>query len=701
MKLQLVIAEKPSVAKSLASVLGANQRKGGYMEGGGYLVSWCFGHLVELAPPATYGEQYKRWSIGALPILPEKWKYTASESRKKQLGILRGLMARPDVDTVVNACDAGREGELIFRLVYGHCGCNKPVKRLWISSMEDAAIHEGFKNLRDGAGYDNLHHAALCRTQADWIVGMNLTRLFSCLYGATLNVGRVQSPTLAMVTGREAEIKAFVSEPFYTPIIDTGSFRASGAKLADQEEAEAIRSACDGENASVLSVEKKEKSEAPPKLYDLTTLQRDANRLLGYTAQQTLDLAQALYEKKLITYPRTDSRYLTEDMADSIPDLVKLAGDVLPFEITTASIAPAAVINNAKVSDHHAIIPTGSVKAADLSVLPTAERNILLMLSSRLVCAVSEVHRYEAAVASLECGGHTFTAKGKTVLHDGWKAIDSAFRAALMEKPEQDDDLEDGNGTLPELTDGQVFSSVAASIREGKTSPPRRYTEDTLLAAMETAGAEGVPEDVERKGLGTPATRAGVIEKLIKSGFVERKKKLIIPTEKGTNLTTILSDDIKSPFLTAEWEQKLKQIEKGQLARAEFMNGIKALTSGIVGSHNTPWPEFAALFAQQPKGAVLGKCPRCGADVIESGKGFFCSSRACRFALWKDSRFWLAEEKKLDKKIVTALLTDGRIFLSDLKSKKTGKTYSATVLMEDDGQRVNYRLEFGEERKSA
>lgn len=695
----VVIAEKPSVAKSLAAVLGAGTHRDGYMEGNGYLVSWCFGHLVELAPPAAYGQEYKRWSLAALPILPETWKHTASKDKKKQLDILRKLMGRADAHAMVNACDAGREGELIFRLVYEYCGCKKPVRRLWISSMEDAAIRAGFEKLKDGADYDNLYHAALCRARADWIVGMNATRLFSCLYGTMLTVGRVQSPTLAMVAEREAAVRAFVTEPFYTPMIDTGGFLASGVKLASPEEAEAVRAACDGGDATVLSVEKKEKSEAPPKLYDLTTLQRDANRLIGYTAKQTLDLAQSLYEKKLITYPRTDSRFLTSDMAGGLDKLANAAAAHLCDIKAPIPVSAGPVVNDAKVSDHHAIIPTAGACGADLSALPTAERNILTMLAVRLACAVGEAHRAETVTASLECGGHTFTAKGKTVLHDGWQAIDMAFRATLKEKLEQEEPEDDK--ALPDIAEGQVFSSVTASVREGKTSPPKRFTEDTLLATMESAGAGGMPEDAERKGLGTPATRAGVIEKLVKAGFIERRKKLLVLTEKGANLITVLPEDLKSPLLTAEWEQKLKQVERGELAGVGFMDGVEALTRGVVAAHSAPLPQYAPLFAQPPKGEILGKCPRCGADVIESGKGFFCSSRACRFALWKDSRFWFAKGKKLDRDIVTTLLSTGRIFFSDFKSKKTGKTYAASVRLEDSGQRVNYILEFEKGRESA
>lgn len=703
--MKLVIAEKPSVAKSLAGVLGANERGEGCFFGGGYIVAWCYGHLVELARPAEYGDQYKRWAYDTLPILPDTWRYLPSGDKKQQFDVLRALMKRGDVETIVNACDAGREGELIFRLVYEYCKCSKPIQRLWTSSMEDAAIREGFDKLRDGVAYENLYHAALCRAQVDWVAGINATRLFSILYESTLNVGRVQSPTLAMIVAREMAVQDFTPELLYTPVIEVEGLSAAGDKLKTSEEAENVRVACDGGSATVLSVEKKEKTEVPPKLYDLTSLQRDANRLLGYTAQQTLDYAQAIYEKKLATYPRTDSRFLTGDMAAGLPELVNLTAMRLPFAKVPVPVDPAQVVNDAKVSDHHAILPTSMVRKLDLGTLPTGERNILTMLIVRLACAVGEAHAFETAAAVLECSGFHFTAKGKTVLREGWKAFDSLYRAALKKKGEESDtEDEQDDGALPELAEGQVLSPVAASVREGKTSPPKRYTEDLLLAAMETAGAEDMPDDTERKGLGTPATRAGIIEKLVRTGFVERKKKLLLPTQKGTNLIAILPEEIKSPLLTAEWEQKLKQVERGELSSEVFMDGIAALVKGFVSAHTAPLPACASLFAERPKGTVLGKCPRCGADVTESGKGFFCSSRACRFALWKDARFWQAKDKKLDKKIAATLLSEGRVFLSDLKSGRTGKTYAATVVLADDGSKVNFKLDFVQKndgRKSA
>ena len=699
---RLVIAEKPSVAKSLATVLGANTRRDGYFEGGGHLVSWCYGHLVELAHPAAYGEQYKRWSYDALPILPEAWQYTASKDKKKQLDTLRSLMNRADVECVINACDAGREGELIFRLVHEYCGCKKPIQRLWISSMEDAAIRAGFANLRNGAEYDHLYHAALCRARADWVTGINATRLFSILYGgATLNVGRVQSPTLAMMVSREAAVQDFTPELFYTPMLEVDSFTAAGERLKTPEEAQRIRAACDGKDVSVLSVDKKEKTEAPPRLYDLTSLQRDANRLLGYTAQQTLNYAQALYEKKLTTYPRTDSRYLTEDMAQGLPELVNLTVMRLPFVSVPVPVDASLVVDESKVTDHHALLPTHTVRDLDWGTLPTGEKNILTMLIVRLACAVGEAHTFEAVTAVLECAGVHFTAKGKTVLMEGWKTLDAAFRAWLKKGGVEDDAEYEGEDArpLPELTGGQVFQPVTVSVREGKTSPPKRYTEDTLLAAMETAGVE---ENLvtERKGLGTPATRAGVIEKLVRTGFVERKKKLLVPTDKGKNLIAVLPEEIKSPLLTAEWEQKLAQVERGELTGDAFMAGISALVQGLVTAHTTPLPQYASLFAKRPHADVVGKCPRCGADVVEGTKGFFCSSRACKFALWKDARFWQAKEKKLDKKIAATLLSDGRVFFSDLKSGRTGKTYAAAVVLEEAGGKVQYKLDFEQKNSS-
>ena len=691
--MKLIIAEKSSVGQAIASVLNATERGNAYLEGGGYLVSWCVGHLVELAQAEAYDEKYGKWRYEDLPLLPEHWNYAVSHEKAKQLKVLRELMKRSEVDSIVNACDAGREGELIFRLVYEYCGCKKSIQRLWISSMEESAIAGGFRNLRPGTDYDRLYHAALCRSQADWLVGINATRLFSVLYRQTLNVGRVMTPTLALLVQREQEIAAFVKEPFYTPEMDCGTFTASGEKCKDRKATETIRAACDVKTAVVKSVEQQEKTAAPPKLYDLTTLQREANRLFGFTAQQTLDYMQSLYEKKLATYPRTDSRYLTEDMAAGLPALVETVAAVLPFSSgAKLSVDVRRVVDNSKVTDHHAILPTGQIKNADLAALPAGERSILFLLTVRLICAVGEPHLYAETVVTVDCECHSFTAKGKTVLQNGWKAIESAYRATLKNKPDKDGE----DKALPELSEGQTFENVRAAVKEGFTSPPKSYSEDTLLKAMETAGAEDAPEDAERKGLGTPATRAGIIEKLVKTGLAERKNKQLLPAKKGFSLIAVLPEIIKSSALTAEWEHRLKQVERGGLSNTEFMAGIAELTDSLVKSNSAPNPDFMSMFSA-PVGSrseAVGICPRCGGKVREGKKGFFCENRDCGFALWRDNRFFAAKKKEITRTVAAALLGEGRVFLPRLYSEKTGKTYNAVVVMEDTGNYVNFKLEF-------
>ena len=694
--MKLVIAEKPSVAMSLAAVLGANEKKDGYLEGGGCLVSWCVGHLLELAQPEAYGEQYARWRYGDLPILPEEWKYQVSKDKQKQLDLLCRLMKDKRVESVVCATDAGREGELIFRLVYEHAGCKKPMERLWISSMEDAAIRDGFEHLRPGSDYDKLYDAAVCRAGADWLVGINATRLFSVLYGVTLNVGRVMSPTLALLVQRETDIQAFTSRPFYVPEITCGSFTASGEKLSGKNEAEKIRMDCDGQNVSVLSVEKQIKTVQPPRLYDLTTLQRECNRIYGYTAQQTLDYVQSLYEKKLATYPRTDSQYLTEDMQTTVASLVLWLRDHMPFGKGCAGEPDIGrVTDNSKVTDHHAIIPTAEIARTDLTELPSGERDVLTLIIARLLSATAQVHRFEAVTAILDCQARSFTAKGKTVLQAGWKEVERLYRMGLKQfKPEDD---ENTDVSLPMLQEGQIFETVSASVREGKTSPPKHYTEDSLLAAMETAGAEDMPEDAERKGLGTPATRAATLEKLVSAGFVQRKKKQLIPTEKGTNLILVLPDNIKSPMLTAEWESMLKQVERGELDAGSFMEQIADMSRTLVKEHTAPEERFAGLFpdAKGNGREAVGTCPRCGGTVYEGKKGFFCDNRDCAFVLWKDNKFFSGKKKSITKSVAAALLKEGRVSMSGLYSEKTGKTYDAVVLLDDTGGKyVNFRLEF-------
>ena len=694
--MKLVIAEKPSVAMSLAAVLGATERKDGYLEGSGYLVSWCVGHLLELAQPEAYKEQYAKWRYEDLPILPENWKYEVPKDKKTQLALLCRLMKDKRVDSVVCATDAGREGELIFRLVYEYAGCNKPMERLWISSMEDAAIREGFDHLRPGSDYDKLYDAAVCRAGADWLIGINATRLFSVLYGVTLNVGRVMSPTLALLVQRESDIESFISKPFYVPEITCGGFTASGEKMTERSEAEKIRMDCDHNSAFVRSVEKQVKTIQPPRLYDLTTLQRECNRIYGYTAQQTLDYVQSLYEKKLATYPRTDSQYLTKDMQATAASLILWLRDNMPFGKGCAGEPDIdRVTDDSKVTDHHAIIPTVEIARTDLSELPSGERDVLTLLAVRLLCATTQANRFEAVTAMLDCQGYTFTAKGKTILQSGWKEVERIHRMSIRQS--ETEHKENEAVALPVLQEGQTFEAVSASLREGKTSPPKHYTEDTLLSAMETAGAEDMPEDAERKGLGTPATRAATLEKLVSAGFVQRKKKQLIPTEKGKNLIAVLPDNIKSPILTAEWESMLKQVEHGELSATSFMDQIADMSRTLVKEHTAPEKRFADLFPSSRETAheAVGVCPRCGAPVYEGKKGFFCDNRECSFALWKDNRFFSSKKKSITKSVAAALLKEGRISMSGLYSEKTGKTYDAEVILDDTGGKyVNFKLEF-------
>ena len=677
---RIVIAEKPSVAMSIAKVLGATARKEGHMEGGGWLVSWCIGHLAGLAEPAAYDPKYDKWRREDLPILPENWRFTIGRDKRKQFDVLRTLLRREDVSEVVNASDAGREGELIFRTAYHLAGCTKPMKRLWISSMEDSAIREGFENLRPGSDYDGLHQAALCRQKADWLVGINATRLFSVLYNRTLNIGRVMSPTLALIAQREAEIAAFEPVPFYTVELTCGGMTVTGERIAAKEDAAAIAAACGGGTASVQTVERREKSERPPALYDLTTLQRDANRALGYTAQQTLDYLQALYEKKLCTYPRTDSRYLTDDMEGTVPVLVSAAAVICGLD-APGDVLATQVCNSGKVTDHHAVVPTRSAADTDIAALPLGEREILRLVALGLLRAVCPSHRYAETAVTVECGGHSFTTKGKMVLDVGWKAYAEPTRDAAL----PDD-----------LTQGQTLAVDAVQVKEGKTTPPKHYTEDTILVSMESAGAEDMPEDTERKGIGTPATRAAILEKLVATGLVERKKARkitsLVPTQAGSSLVAVLPEALQSPLLTADWEQRLGQVERGELSPEDFMEGIAAMVKELVKTYQ-PVPGAAVLFPSERE--TVGPCPRCGNAVTESKKGFFCENRECRFALWKDSKFFSAKKKTLTKTVAAALLNKGRVKLTGCYSEKTGKTYDATVVLEDDGARANYKLVFG------
>ncbi len=695
----LIITEKPSVAQAVAKSIGVTGHRDGYLEGGSYLVSWCVGHLVVPAAADSYDPRYSQWTHEDLPILPNPWLFSVSPPTKKQFEILKNLMERPDVTELVEATDAGREGELIFRLVYHQTGCQKPFRRLWISSMEDSAIREGMENLQPGKNYDQLYEAALCRAKADWLVGINGTRLFTTIYqGKTLNVGRVMTPTLALLTEREQAVADFKKEKFYTVELGCGVIRASSRRFTNRTEAEKLRIRCLGKQVAVQSVECQEKSEKPPKLYDLTTLQREANRLYGYTAQQTLDCIQLLYEKKLATYPRTDSQYLTEDMADMLPRLCREIASIFPSASGFCGVVDATLVtDDSRVSDHHAILPTGEVAKADLTALPTAEKQVLSLISIRLLCAVCpEKHIFEDTEVTLLCEGETFTAKGHTELSKGWRAVELPFLEASGKKTED----KTGALPLPELSEGQLLTAVEAALHEGATSPPRRYTEDSLLSAMENAGAEEFARigDVERKGLGTPATRAGIIEKLVKGGFAERKKKLLVPTKKGMELIRVLPEAVKSAKLTAEWEAALKEVECGERTPEDFMGGITRMVCELVESCRSMTAGTGSALSSSGKEAV-GICPRCSRPVYEGKKSFYCSGYQadppCGFALWKDNPYFRSKRKELTKDTVAALLKKGKAKMTGLYSEKKGIFYDATIVLEDTGGKyVNFKLEF-------
>ena len=684
--MKLVITEKPSVARSIAAVIGATEKQTGYWQGGGYLVSWCIGHLVSFAEADQYDEKYCKWRYEDLPILPQPWQFIVPDEKKQQFEIVRSLLNRPDVDSVTAATDAGREGELIFRFVYQMAGCTKPVKRLWISSMEDAAIREGFANLRPDSDYDALYQSALCRAKADWLVGINATRLFSVLYHKTLTVGRVQTPTLKMLVDRDAKILRFQKEKYYTVGIQSGSLKADSGRIASMDEADTLRNACAGASAICSSVKREKKTEQPPKLYDLTTLQREANRLFGFTAKQTLDYAQQLYEKKLLTYPRTDSQYLTEDMGQTAQHLVSDLLGLLSF-VQGLDLTPEVgrVLNSKKVLDHHAILPTAEFVKQGFTGLAESECKLMNLVCSKLLCAIAAPHEYETVTAVFSCAGNEFTAKGKTVLVPGWKEIDQRFRSTLKADTE-----EEVLNTLPELAEGQSYS-VVSDISEHFTSPPKAYTEDTLLSAMERAGAEDMPENAERKGLGTPATRAAILEKLVQMGFVQRKGKQLVPTKDGINLAVVLPESLTSPALTAEWENRLTEIAKGNADPDEFMAEIEAQVRQLVKTYSCISADKQNPF--QSERVIIGKCPRCGENVYEGKKNFYCGNRGCQFVMWKNDRFFEQRKKAFTPKIAAALLKNGKAKIKGLYSEKTGKTYDATVLLADTGGKyVNYRI---------
>ena len=668
--MQLVIAEKPSVARSIAEVIGAVESKDGYMEGNGYLVSWCVGHLVELAQPESYGEQWKKWTYESLPIKPENWQYEVKADTKAQYDVLYQLMHREDVSATICATDAGREGELIFRLVYEMAGCDKPIRRLWISSMEESAIREGFENLQPGSDFDNLYHSALCRQEADWLVGINGTRLFTVLYGGkVLKVGRVQTPTLAMLVDRETKIMNFQKEKYYMAHILMDGIDAATGRIDDKNKADEVMGACRNGQAFVTSVLKEEKTVAPPKLYDLTTLQRDANRLFGFTAKQTLEYTQSLYEKKLATYPRTDSQFLSDDMGQTARNVIEAVFTSLMFE-ENMMFNPdiKRVLNSKKVTDHHAIIPTMEIAKADLAALPETERRILSLIANRLLCATGEKHLYETVKAEFSCNGHTFSASGKFVTHNGWKVFEDVFKRSFKIAGNKEDENEEKK--LPELSEGQTFEGVQTKISEHFTTPPKHFTEDSLLSAMERAGAEDMGDDVERKGLGTPATRADIIEKLVKDGFVKRDKKQMIPTEDGIKLITVLPDVVKSPKLTADWENALTLVAKGELAMEDFMADIENMVSELIHTYHEVGDEQKKMFTQEKE--TLGTCPNCGGQVVKGKFGAYCKNK-CGMNVSRVMGAALTDAQVKD------MLAGKKILLKGLKNK-ANKTYDAYII---------------------
>ena len=684
-----MVAEKPSVAQTIGKVLGATSRKDGYLEGEAYLVSWCVGHLVGLADASVYDQRYAKWRYDDLPIIPEEWLYEVPKDKMQQFKVLSALMKDKRVTELVCATDAGREGELIFRLVYQKAGCRKPFKRLWISSLEDSAIRDGFRHLRDSSEFDRLYEAALSRSKADWIVGINGTRLFSTLYHKKLVVGRVQTPTLAMLVERNGKITTFRKEKYFNVHIQKDGLKASLEKIKTEDEAKRIAGACDKKQASVSSLKKERKTVNPPKLYDLTTLQREANRYFSFTAQQTLDLVQSLYEKKLLTYPRTDSQFITDDMEGTVRQVISILCRKLPlFDGVAYTPDIDRISNNAKVTDHHAILPTAQVETLDIAELPESEQKILRLVATRLICATGEKHIYDETTLTVSCEGSLFTAKGKTVVQDGWKGIEQRFKATLKNK-----EKEEPEAVLPEVTEGDILQNIVSSVSEHFTSPPKAFTEDTLLSAMESAGNEAFDDETEKKGLGTPATRAGIIEKLVKGGFAERKGKSLIPTKDGLNLVCVLPEQITSPAMTAEWENTLMQIERGNADADAFLSGIAAMTSELVKAY--PFLSDAEASRFDTARETVGKCPRCGSPVYVGKGNFYCSNRECSFCLWEDNKFFSSKKKKLTKKIAKELLDKGWCRVTGLYTPKKPQLYDAVIRLDDTGGKyVSFKMEF-------
>ena len=693
----LVIAEKPSVAQSYAKNLSAYKREDGYLEGESCIVSWCLGHLAEYAQPEEYDPKYEKWQFDDLPILPEAWKLKVSKDKKKQFDVLKGLMNRSDVEYLVNGCDAGREGELIFQRVYVLAGCRKPVKRLWISSMEDAAIQKGFQTMKSEEEYKNLCMAAVCRAQADWLIGMNGTRAYTTRYFKRLVVGRVQTPTLAMLAERQERIEHFQKEAFYKVALTDGKLTVVSENIANEEAADLLAALCNGSTAVVTQMKKERKKSFPPKLYDLTSLQREANRYFGYTAKRTLDMLQELYEEKLVTYPRTDSQFVTEDMKDSVEELVEKMPVLLSFvDYGQLGHGIKRVINNAKVSDHHAILPTKEAVEKGIADLPADKKNLMMLICQQLVQATGEEYLYEQTDITVKCQEHDFKSRGKIPVQMGFKEVEKAFKQ-LCVKAEPVEEKEKETSIPAGYEEGMRLFPVKAEKTTHYTSPPKPFNEDTLLAAMETAGNKEFDSETEKKGLGTPATRASIIEKLVSSGYAQRKGKQILPSTEGKELVKVMPEYLKSAVMTAEWENQLLMMEKGQITDTQFMGEITSLVRKILEVCREIPEEERRRF--QTAREVIGKCPVCGCDVFEGKQNFYCSNRQCDFALWKENRFLGSMEKTLDKKMARELLDKACTHVKGLYSKKKDMKFDADLLLTLEDGKPRFHLEFPKKKK--
>lgn len=693
----LVIAEKPSVAQSYAKNLSAYKREDGYLEGESCIVSWCLGHLAEYAQPEEYDPKYEKWQFDDLPIFPEAWKLKVSKDKKKQFEVIKTLMNRSDVEYLVNGCDAGREGELIFQRVYVLAGCRKPVKRLWISSMEDAAIQKGFQTMKSEEEYKNLCMAAVCRAQADWLIGMNGTRAYTTRYFKRLVVGRVQTPTLAMLAERQERIEHFQKEAFYKVALTDGKLTVVSENIANEEAAELLAALCNGSTAVVTQMKKERKKSFPPKLYDLTSLQREANRYFGYTAKRTLDMLQELYEEKLVTYPRTDSQFVTEDMKDSVEELVEKMPVLLSFvDYGQLGHGIKRVINNAKVSDHHAILPTKEVVEKGIADLPADKKNLMMLICQQLVQATGEEYLYEQTDITVKCQEHDFKARGKIPVQMGFKEVEKAFKQ-LCVKAEPVEEKEKETSIPAGYEEGMRLFPVKAEKTTHYTSPPKPFNEDTLLAAMETAGNKEFDSETEKKGLGTPATRASIIEKLVSSGYAQRKGKQILPSTEGKELVKVMPEYLKSAVMTAEWENQLLMMEKGQITDTQFMGEITSLVRKILEVCREIPEEERRRF--QTAREVIGKCPVCGCDVFEGKQNFYCSNRQCDFALWKENRFLESMEKNLDKKMARELLDKACTHVKGLYSKKKDMKFDADLLLTLEDGKPRFHLEFPKKKK--